>query len=289
MKPIRQVIAPLNIASRMPQAALLPAFSKWIAWVAPTGDLEAKIDAMAEELGNSEQCYYLFHVLALIYWRLGDKDLAMDYFHRCIATTPNLATESNQIEAEYAAYDYDIHAVHHQTVTEFMAFTTKLLAGHSGGTIIDAACGSGLAGPTLRPLASRLVGIDLSTTMVARTQASGLYEQVVEGDMTASLAAMPHSADAIVCVGATYYLADLAPFLASCAMALKPGGLLLFTDYSAPAHLGTGATYGGNLRHCRSEAHIRALAAHAGLSEVATGCGLAFNTPCLYWGFRQAD
>ncbi|MBC7953660.1 MAG: methyltransferase domain-containing protein [Rhodospirillaceae bacterium] len=287
MRNPHEATAALEIASRTPLENLLPTFAKWSAWVAPDGDLEDAIDAMGEHLGETEGGYRFFQTLAILYWRLGDRELSIEYFHRCLRPASGLSAEIQQTEAEYATYDYDHISIHRDTVAAFMEFAPEWLAQCSGGTLIDAACGSGLAAPALKPYAGTLIGIDISSTMATRAQASGLYDQVIEADMVTTLTAKPASADIIVCMGAAYYLADLAPFMTACATALRPGGLLLFSDYSAPDHMGTGITFGGTRRYCRSKAHLRALAAHAGLSEAGLGSGIAFASPSLYWAFRR--
>ncbi|WP_163597484.1 class I SAM-dependent DNA methyltransferase, partial [Klebsiella pneumoniae] len=48
-------------------------------------------------------------------------------------------------------------------------------AGTTGLAILDAGCGTGLCGPSLRPFADRLIGIDLSRKMLERAAARGCY------------------------------------------------------------------------------------------------------------------
>ena len=45
--------------------------------------------------------------------------------------------------------------------------------------VLDAGCGTGLCGPLLRPYARRLVGVDLSTGMLAQARGRGVYEDLV--------------------------------------------------------------------------------------------------------------
>jgi len=42
--------------------------------------------------------------------------------------------------------------------------------------VADAGCGTGLCAPALRPLARRLVGVDLSPEMLEKARARGLYD-----------------------------------------------------------------------------------------------------------------
>lgn len=95
--------------------------------------------------------------------------------------------------------------------------------------MLDAGCGTGLCGPLLRPHARRLVGVDLSPAMLARARHRGVYDELVEAELTAYLEARPHAFDVIVSADTLVYFGDLRPVLAAAAGALRPGGLLLFT------------------------------------------------------------
>ncbi|MBW3600509.1 MAG: tetratricopeptide repeat protein, partial [Planctomycetes bacterium] len=50
--------------------------------------------------------------------------------------------------------------------------------------VLDAGCGTGLCGPLLRPYARRLVGVDLSAGMLARSHARGVYDGLLHGELT---------------------------------------------------------------------------------------------------------
>ena len=55
--------------------------------------------------------------------------------------------------------------------------------------VLDLGCGTGLAGAAMRPLARRLVGVDLSPGMIAAAERKGLYDRLVTGDIVQFLAA----------------------------------------------------------------------------------------------------
>lgn len=266
-----------------PEDRFMSSFGTWIAAVAPDGDLEAVLDAASSRLGATS-VYRLFHALSLVYWRLGDSDQAMGFFHRCIIPENGNRATDEPVSSGYA-HAYDDFEVHRVAVAAFMDFAGPFLVGR--GTMVDAGCGTGLAASALRPLADRLVGLDLSPDMVARARARDLYDEVAEGDMIALLQARPASVDTVLCNGSTCYLPRLAPFVAACARALKPGGMLVFSDFSAPEELGLGITCGGTLRHCRSESYVRALAAQQEFAVEAVEPGLSYNIPCLFWALRR--
>ena len=53
--------------------------------------------------------------------------------------------------------------------------------------VADAGCGTGLCADFLRPRAKRLVGVDLSSGMLARARARNKYDHLVEAELSAWL------------------------------------------------------------------------------------------------------
>lgn len=94
----------------------------------------------------------------------------------------------------------------------------------------DIGCGTGLAGPYFRPLAQRLIGVDLSPKMVEQARARGLYDALAVGEAVSWMMAQgPRGADLIYAADVLVYLGDLGPFFNAARRSLRPGGLLLFT------------------------------------------------------------
>ena len=95
--------------------------------------------------------------------------------------------------------------------------------------VLDGGCGTGLSGHALRPHASRLIGVDLSTSMLDRARATGLYDNLHEAELGTFLDEHPESFDLATYVDVLNYFGDLNKVLARAARALRPGGLLAFT------------------------------------------------------------
>jgi predicted TPR repeat methyltransferase len=95
--------------------------------------------------------------------------------------------------------------------------------------VLDAGCGTGLCGPLLRPLAARLEGVDLSGGMLARAAPRGVYDALVQAELTAFLQERPAAYDAIVSADVLIYFGDLDPLFAALAGALRPGGVVVAT------------------------------------------------------------
>ena len=142
--------------------------------------------------------------------------------------------------------------------------------------ILDAGCGTGLGGERLRAFADRLVGVDLSTGMLARAREKAVYDELVAGELTAFLRGRPAGFDAVVAVDTFNYFGELAELFAAAAGALRRSGLLIFTLEVAAEESGAGGhqlQVNGRYRH--SEAYLRDCLAGSGFKI------LALETACL--------
>jgi len=146
---------------------------------------------------------------------------------------------------------------------ELLAAAVRAEGVARGATILDAGCGTGLCGPLLRPLARRLVGVDLSSGMLSRAYGRGLYDELCEVELGAFLAGRPEAFDVIVAADVLCYFGALDTVLAAATQALRPGGLLAFTverlegagDYRVNPHG----------RYTHAEDYVRRTLADAGL------------------------
>jgi predicted TPR repeat methyltransferase len=120
--------------------------------------------------------------------------------------------------------------------------------------VLDLGCGTGLAAPCLRPLARRLVGIDLSPDMVERARSTGFYDVLDVAEITEWLArAAERDFDLIVACDTFIYFGDLRQILAPAARRLRAGGTVAFTVECAE---GTGFQLTDSGRYVHSESHI---------------------------------
>jgi predicted TPR repeat methyltransferase len=95
--------------------------------------------------------------------------------------------------------------------------------------VLDAGCGTGLCGPLVAPYARRLVGVDLSSRMLAQARARKVYDDLVKRELTAFLADSVESFDLIVSADTLVYFGPLEGVVAASASALRPGGQFVFT------------------------------------------------------------
>ncbi|CAK0752189.1 Methyltransferase domain-containing protein [uncultured Gammaproteobacteria bacterium] len=92
--------------------------------------------------------------------------------------------------------------------------------------VVDAGCGTGLAGPLIRARANTLTGLDLAPRMIEKAAARGVYDHLVETEVTTWLARHPASTDLILAADLLVYIGDVRGLFAAAAIALKPDGLL---------------------------------------------------------------
>ena len=97
--------------------------------------------------------------------------------------------------------------------------------------LLDAGCGNGLVGPLVRPVARRLVGVDISEAMLERARAGGVYDALLREDLVDHLVRNPAAYDAIAGAAILIHFGDLAPVFRGVAGALRPGGLFVFTAF----------------------------------------------------------
>jgi predicted TPR repeat methyltransferase len=95
--------------------------------------------------------------------------------------------------------------------------------------VLDAGCGTGLCGSLVRDLCRTLIGVDLSTKMLAHAQQRGCYDELQTAELGAFMRSRPRAFDAIVCADTLVYFGDLAEPLAAAHAALRERAPLVFT------------------------------------------------------------
>ncbi|MET0190126.1 MAG: class I SAM-dependent methyltransferase [Pseudonocardia sediminis] len=101
-----------------------------------------------------------------------------------------------------ATFDADITDETQGYVAPGNAADAVVRVAGTGAVILDAGCGTGLAGVELaRRGATTIDGLDLSPGMLERARATGAYRDLDTADLTVPLAAADDSYDVVVCVG----------------------------------------------------------------------------------------
>ena len=132
---------------------------------------------------------------------------------------------------------------------------------------IDLGCGTGLVAREFASLVDEFIGIDLSSAMIERARATGLYARLDVTDMQQGLSTeVGSSADLVLAADAFVYVPELDALLREATRVLQPQGLLAFT---VETHGGGGVILGEGLRYAHSETYLRGALVAAGLTSCA--------------------
>jgi len=93
----------------------------------------------------------------------------------------------------------------------------------------DLGCGTGLVAERLKPLARSIIGVDLSSKMLAKAKQKQLYDTLVEQDNTAFLHDKENTFDCITAADVFVYQGNLESIFMNAFSALKPNGYFIFS------------------------------------------------------------
>ncbi len=99
-------------------------------------------------------------------------------------------------------------------------------------SVLDAGCGTGLAGTALRAAGytGRLTGLDLSLTSLERAAERQVYDSLDAADLQRPLAIADDVFDAAICVGVLTYVPDVSAILRQFCRVVRPGGVIVCTQ-----------------------------------------------------------
>lgn len=124
-------------------------------------------------------------------------------------------------DADLAGWGYEAP----ERVAEMLAATEV------GGPVLDAGCGTGLAGVELhRRGVVPLIGGDFSAVSVEVARGRGVYDDVVELDLNAPLDFGDGEFRAVISVGVFSYLTDSEATIRELVRIVESGGRVLFTQ-----------------------------------------------------------
>ncbi len=171
----------------------------------------------------------------------------------------------------YAA-GFDEHLVGRLQYRAPAVLTERLAAtGRRFESALDLGCGTGLCGAALRPLAARLVGVDLSPAMLAQARLRHVYDALEAGDLAAHLHARIERHDLVVAADVFIYIGDLEAVFAGVRRVLQPGGLFCFSVEQAADTVDYELR--PSSRYAQSGRYLRELALRHGLAVDALQAG----------------
>lgn len=95
--------------------------------------------------------------------------------------------------------------------------------------VIDLGCGTGLCGVHIRPIAGRMIGVDLSPKMIEKARERNIYDELVVGELMDVLKDRRGDVDLILAADVFVYVGELEATFAAAKAALRPGGILAFS------------------------------------------------------------
>ncbi|WP_424629110.1 methyltransferase domain-containing protein [Bradyrhizobium sp. SYSU BS000235] len=257
------------------------------------GDLSAAADLMMQAVELEPGFASAWFSLGELREQLGEREQAVDAYRRARGADPADkhgaklrlmrlgAEELSGMPEGYVAALFDQYApkfdkalVDDLNYRGPQVLLEAVLAARPAGRLparfrraIDLGCGTGLAAQEFASVVDEFIGIDLSSGMIERARASGLYARLDVADMLQGLQAESDaSADLVMAADAFVYVPDLAPIVSEAARVLQPQGLLAFT---VEAHSGEGIVLGRSLRYAHSADYLRATLEDAGLTACA--------------------
>lgn len=221
------------------------------------GNLEAAIGELEQLVERTDDHSQGWELLGRCLSTLDRHEQAQQHYTRWLANHPQhpvathlLAALTGQsspsrASAQYVSETFDAFA---ETFDDLLAkleyqgpaLFRDLLAKHYDGQtgqqlhVLDAGCGTGLMGEILRPYASQLIGVDLSSGMLKRARSTQAYDELVCADLEEYLDSVNARFDLIVSSDTFNYFGDLGKLLRVSIAALKPGGILAFSVEQGP-------------------------------------------------------
>lgn len=209
----------------------------------------------------------------------GNRMLATESFKRAIIKQPDHVTanyylaeldpthEITKSQNQYIEVLFDEYAdSFEKDLTKKLAYKTpgvvyhevkKFLPLDKGLVIFDLGCGTGLCGEFFRPYARRLVGIDLSSKIIAKARSKSIYDELYVDEITIALDKEINAVDLILAADVFVYIGDLQAIFESVCRVLKPDSLFSF---SVEHKRGEHYAIQGNGRYLHSVEYIKHLA-----------------------------
>ncbi len=217
--------------------------------------------------------------------RQGRADYAADFFRRWLRIDPDNARAQHFLAActgvqvpprcsdRYLETEFDSFAPSFERQLHHLGYVVPELIGDlllaeapAAWNVLDIGCGTGLCGRQLRPIARCLVGVDLSTNMLALARQRGDYDELHQREITEFLAQHPMEFDAITAGDVLIYFGDLATLFALVARALAPSGRFVANTELLETSDGGGYRLELSGRYAHAREYVEQHAREAGLA-----------------------
>lgn len=126
----------------------------------------------------------------------------------------------------------------------------------------DLGCGTGLCGALIRPRADHLTGVDLSSAMLAKARALGVYDHLHAQELVEFLLQTTAPADLVIAADVFIYVGWLDAVFAALSPRVRSGGWLALTIEEADP--GFEVQLHSSLRYAHAQTYLQKLAAQHG-------------------------
>jgi predicted TPR repeat methyltransferase len=196
----------------------------------------------------------------------GDADLNR-YFLASVTsgTLPSAAPRAyvEQLFDSYAA-EFDDHLVAKLGYRTPQLLAALLPPGRHFSAALDLGCGTGLMAPLLKPVCGAIDGVDLSSQMLEKARALGLYRHLWHADVAAQLQQGTERYGLVLAADVFVYVGALDAVFAGVAAVLRPSGVFMFSIEEADA--GHALQLRPSARYAHSASYVVDQAAAHGLA-----------------------
>jgi len=126
----------------------------------------------------------------------------------------------------------------------------------------DLGCGTGLCGSLIRPRAEHLIGVDLSSAMLDKARALGVYDSLHAQELVDFLKQGTERVDLVLAADVFIYVGHLEAVFEALGPRMRPGGWLAFTVEEADP--GLAVQLHSTLRYAHALTYLQGLAAQHG-------------------------
>jgi predicted TPR repeat methyltransferase len=253
-------------------------------------DREAALNSFGRALDYDPFFTKTYEILGELLISMGRSEEAVGVYRRWLEVEPANPIAQHMYAAaagdkvpercatQYVAAVFDDFAGRFDEVLEGLGYSSpQLLAaalarrvdfGQGRHDVLDAGCGTGLCGPLLRSTARVLTGVDLSSQMLAKARARGVYDELIEAELGAFMESRPQRFDIVNCADTLVYIGALEQVMAAAHRCLRPKGVFGFTVEALPEGTGSPFKLTPQGRYAHSSRYLRDIMASAGFSEV---------------------
>ena len=242
--------------------------------------------ALACNPDNSDTHYSL----GILCGERGERDAAARHLRRCLADDPQDSRGAGIMLAHLGMGDAPARTPEAQVLSlyevrsrfwdrESSYFAPRLVADglrrhapHARLDILEIGCGTGLVGASVRDLAGRLDGVDLSPAMLEKAAAKSVYDRLFQADLLSVMGERAEGYDAVLGAATLIHFGDLKALFRAAASCLRARGLFVFTLFAHESGAGTDYAVASSTRLAQSGcfrhsiAYVQRLSAETGFS-----------------------